>query len=81
MKHSVGKKKRFSWGSWHDFGNPVSWKAKCPIFEAIVAGFRVKLPKKIGHLAFQVPVGDPCLDRGPPRKPKIPSLGGEWWLT
>jgi len=32
-----------------------AWKAKCPIFKAIVAGFRgPKLPKKIGHLAFQV---------------------------
>ena len=30
-------------------------KAKCPIFKAIVAGFRgPKLPKQIGHLAFQV---------------------------
>jgi len=31
-----------------------TWKAKCPIFEAIVAGIRgPKLPKKIAHLAFQ----------------------------
>ena len=28
-------------------------KPSAPIFETIVAGFRVKLPKKIGHLAFQ----------------------------
>ena len=35
----------------------TTWKAKCPIFKAIVAGFRdkvaIKLPRKIGHLAFQ----------------------------
>ena len=32
-----------------------AWKAKCPIFEAKVAGFRGKVAqKKIGHLAFQV---------------------------
>ena len=31
-----------------------TWKAKCLIFKAIVAGFRgFQLPKKIGHLAFQ----------------------------
>jgi len=31
-----------------------SWKAKCPIFKAIVAGFRGKVATKIGHLAFQI---------------------------
>ena len=32
-----------------------TWKAKCPIFKAKVAGFRGKVAsKKIGHLAFQV---------------------------
>ena len=36
-----------------------TWKAKWLIFKAIVAGFRVKLPKKIGHLAFQVLVITP----------------------
>ena len=30
-----------------------TWKAKCPIFKAIVAGFRGKVDQKIGHLAFQ----------------------------
>ena len=31
-----------------------TWKAKCPIFKALVAGFRgFSLPTKIGHLVFQ----------------------------
>ena len=32
----------------------LTWKAKCPFFTAIVAGFRGKVAQKIGHLAFQV---------------------------
>ena len=37
------------------FPQKPTWKAKCPIFKAIVAGFRgFQLPQKIGHLAFQV---------------------------
>ena len=34
----------------------ITWKANCPISKAKVAGFffRVKLPQKIGRLAFQV---------------------------
>ena len=36
-------------------GFSYTWKAKCTIFKAIVAGFRGKVAsKKIGHLAFQV---------------------------
>jgi len=32
-----------------------AWKAKCPIFKAaLLLVLGVKLPKKIGHLAFQV---------------------------
>ena len=31
-----------------------TWNAKCPIFKAIVAGFRAKVALKMGHLAFQV---------------------------
>jgi len=30
-----------------------TWKARCPIFKAKVAGFRGKVASKIGHLAFQ----------------------------
>ena len=31
------------------------WKAKCPIYKAIVASFRGKVAlKKLEHLAFQV---------------------------
>ena len=53
------------------------WKAKCPIFQAIVAGFGVKLPQKIGHLAFQVLVTVPdqsSLHSGPPK----PDLCDSW---
>ena len=32
----------------------VDWKAKCPIFKAIVAGLGAPSCLKIGHLAFQV---------------------------
>jgi len=34
-------------------GIESTWKAKYPIFEAIVAGLGVKLPQKIGHLESQ----------------------------
>ena len=47
----------------------ITWNAKCPILKAIVAGFRgPKLPKKIGHLAFQVYI-------------YIYSWTGRWWKT
>ena len=38
-----------------------TWKAKYPIFKAIVAGFRGKVAfKKIGHLAFHIFFQPPC---------------------
>ena len=43
---------------WLEFRTP--WKAKCPIFKAIVAGFRgFSLPKKIGHKRRSRPPKNP----------------------